>query len=200
MGLTRKQAALKRGFDLFCACLGLAAMFWLIALVWIVATLDTGANGFYTQERVGRFGRRFRVIKLRSMRDVPAIQTTVTTAGDARITRLGRLLRQLKFDELPQLINVLKGEMSIVGPRPDVPGFADKLEGEDRVILSIRPGITGPASLKYRNEESLLAGVDDPEAYNHEVIFPDKVGLNREYIEHWSFANDLRYIWQTIMG
>ena len=169
------------------------------ALAWIVTPLDTSANGFFTQEHVGRDGRRFRMIKLRTMRVDPGLRTTVTTAGDARITRVGRLLRRAKLDELPQLINVLKGDMSFVGPRPDVPAFADTLAGEDRIILSVRPGITGPATLKYRDEETLLAEADDPEAYNSEVIYPDKVRINREYV-HWSFWRDLLDIWRTVVG
>ena len=199
-GLSPGQAALKRGFDFMGSVGGLILTFWLIGLAWIAATLDTGANGFFVQERVGRHGRRFRVVKLRTMRVDPAVDTSVTTAGDARITRVGRLLRRTKLDELPQLINVLKGDMSFVGPRPDVPGYADALQGEDRIVLSLRPGITGPATLHYRNEEELLAAADDPEAYNREVIWPDKVRLNREYVENWSFWQDLVYIWRTIFG
>jgi lipopolysaccharide/colanic/teichoic acid biosynthesis glycosyltransferase len=113
---------------------------------------------------------------------------------------LGRFWRKTKIDELPQLINVLKGDMSFVGPRPDVPGYADKLEGEDRIVLSVRPGITGPATLKYRDEEALLAGQKDPERYNNEVIWPDKVRINKEYIKSYSFKNDLVYIAKTIFG
>lgn len=199
-GLSYRQAALKRGFDALGAAAGLLLTFWLIGLVWVVATIDTGANGFFTQQRVGRNGRLFRVVKLRTMRVDPTVDTTVTTSGDARITRAGRLLRKAKLDELPQLINVLKGDMSFVGPRPDVPGFADALEGEDRIILSVRPGITGPATLKYRDEETLLANAEDPEAYNREVLWPDKVRINREYVENWSFWRDLGYIWRTLVG
>ena len=199
-GLSPSQRVLKRGFDVFGAAIGLALTFWLIALAWLAATIDTRANGFFIQRRVGRHGRTFPVIKLRTMRVVPGLDSTVTTGGDPRITPVGRLLRRAKLDELPQLINVLLGQMSFVGPRPDVPGYADGLSGADRVILSVRPGITGPATLKYRDEESLLASVDDPEAYNREVIWPDKVRLNREYIESWSFRRDLRYIWRTVVG
>ncbi len=122
----------------------------------------------------------------------------MTTLGDPRITPLGRRLRHWKVDELPQLFNVLVGQMSFVGPRPDVPGFADVLSGEERVILSVRPGITGPATLKYRDEELLLAAMEDPERYNREVIFPDKVRLNHDYVLHWSFTMDLVYLWRTI--
>ncbi|WP_018949723.1 sugar transferase [Thioalkalivibrio sp. ALMg11] len=196
-GLSTGQAALKRGFDVFGAAVGLALTFWLIALAWLAATVDTRANGFFTQQRVGRNGRVFRVIKIRTMRVGTGLDTTVTTGHDPRITPLGRLFRRAKIDELPQLINVLLGQMSFVGPRPDVPGYADALEGEDRVILTVRPGITGPATLKYRDEETLLAGVDDPERYNREVIFPDKVRINREYVQQWSLRKDLGYIWRT---
>jgi len=190
----------KRAFDLICATIGLLLTFWLIALLWVAAAIDTRANGFFLQERIGRFGRRFHVIKLRTMRADSSVHSTITVAGDARITRFGRLVRRMKLDELPQLINVLKGEMSLVGPRPDVPGYADALEGEDRVILSVRPGITGPAALKYKNEEALLAGQDEPERYNSEVIWPEKVRLNREYVNNWSFSKDLYYIWRTIFA
>ncbi len=173
---------------------------WIILPAWLAATLDTRANGFFTQERVGRGGRIFRVVKLRTMRPDSKLDTTVTTGHDPRITRLGRFFRRSKIDELPQLFNVLVGHMSFVGPRPDVPGYADALEGADRVVLSVRPGITGPATLAYRDEEALLAEVEDPEGYNREVIFPDKVRLNREYVENWSFRKDLGCIWRTVVG
>lgn len=197
-GLSVPQAALKRGFDLAGATIGLGLTGWLIVLAWLVATLDTRTNGFFIQERVGRHGSVFRVVKIRTMRPCNNVGTTVTTKDDPRITRLGRLFRRTKIDELPQLWNVLLGHMSFVGPRPDVPGYADALEGNDRVILCMRPGITGPATLKYRDEERLLGAQADPEAYNREVIYPDKVRLNREYAENWSFRRDLQYIWWTI--
>ncbi len=198
-GLTLPQAALKRGFDFLGAALGLALTFWIIFPAWVLASLDTRKNGFFTQDRVGRDGRIFRVIKIRTMRDVPGMDSTVTTGTDQRITTMGRFWRKSKIDELPQLINVLKGDMSFVGPRPDVPGYADMLEGEDRIVLSVRPGITGPATLKYRDEEELLTTAEDPEQYNLEVIWPDKVRLNREYVQNWSLGKDLEYIWQTVV-
>ncbi|MGS4948164.1 sugar transferase [Meridianimarinicoccus sp. RP-17] len=136
------------------------------------------------------------MVKLRTMRPVEG--TTVTRAGDVRITRLGAKLRRYKLDELPQLWNVLIGNMSFVGPRPDVPGFMDKLTGPDRKILLLRPGITGPATLKYRNEEELLASVDDPERYNADVIWPDKVRINLKYLNDWSFSRDIGYIVKTV--
>ena len=198
-GLTIYQAAAKRAFDVILAAAGLVLTGWLILFAWAVATADTGANGFFTQHRVGQHGRLFRIVKIRTMRP-SAVNSTVTVAGDSRITAIGRLWRKLKIDELPQLINVLVGQMSFVGPRPDVKGFFDRLKGEDRVILSVRPGITGPATLKYRNEEELLATVPDPEAYNRDVIFPDKVRINREYVENWSFRRDIHYIISTLFG
>lgn len=199
-GLSLRQRFLKRSFDLLVAIFGLIVLGWLILLGWLAATLDTGLNGFFTQTRVGRYGKTFKVIKLRTMKVSKTVTTTVTTKKDPRITPLGAILRKTKIDELPQLINVLLGQMSLVGPRPDVPGFADRLEGSDRIVLTIRPGITGPASLKYRNEEEILAKQADPERYNREVIFVDKVRINRKYIEKYNFINDLKYIWQTAFG
>jgi lipopolysaccharide/colanic/teichoic acid biosynthesis glycosyltransferase len=192
------QAFQKRAFDLVFAALGLLVVWWLILLAWIVASIDTRSNGFFVQKRVGRNGKIFWVVKIKTMRPVAEIDTTVTRRGDPRITPLGAFFRRTKIDELPQLWNVLFGDMSFVGPRPDVPGFADKLQGEERTMLSIRPGITGPATLKYRNEEELLAAQDDPEAYNRDVIWPDKVRTNLEYIQEWSLWNDCCYIFRTI--
>ena len=124
----------------------------------------------------------------------------VAAAETSRITPLGEKLRRYKLDELPELWDVLIGNMSFVGPRPDVPGYADKLKGEDREILKLRPGITGPASLKYRNEEDLLAKVDDPIKYNDEVIYPDKVRLNLYYLRNYSFSKDIQMIIATVLG
>ncbi|WP_163560406.1 sugar transferase [Halomonas sp. NO4] len=199
-GLSEGQALVKRTFDFVLSAFGLVLTGWLILLAWLAASLDTRSNGFFTQQRVGKDGKRFTVVKIKTMRPSRELTTTVTRSGDPRITPLGRIFRKTKIDELPQLWNVLLGDMSFVGPRPDVPGFADKLTGEERCLLSIRPGITGPATLKYRNEEALLAAADDPEAYNREVIWPDKVRINLEYIRDWSLAGDLRYIWQTVVG
>lgn len=198
--MTIWQAALKRGFDILLSALGLVLLGWLILLTYIAAGIDTGASGFFRQERVGRFGRIFKVIKLRTMRDDASIRTTVTTGSDPRITRLGRLFRKFKIDELPQLINVFVGQMSFVGPRPDVKGFADQLEGDDRLILSIRPGITGPATLYFRNEEQLLQECDDPELYNRNVIFKEKVRINLEYIKQYRLIDDIRIIWKTLVA
>ena len=132
------------------------------------------------------------------MKPLIGIQTTVTTINDTRITKWGSFFRKTKLDELPSLWNVLQGDMSLVGPRPDVPGYADKLEGSDRRILELRPGITGPATLKYANEEQLLASIDDPIKYNDEVIFPDKVKINLEYLDNWSLWGDSKIIFRTV--
>lgn len=190
---------LKRGFDVVVASIGLVLTFWLIGIAYFIALIDTKKNGFFIQARVGRSGRHFNVLKIRTMREITDFTTTVTTVHDPRITRVGRFFRKTKIDELPQLVNVFLGHMSFVGPRPDVPGFADKLKGEDRIVLSIRPGITGPATLKYRDEEELLAQQLDPERYNEEVIFPDKVRINREYVKNYTFRTDLKYIFQTLI-
>lgn len=201
MIMTSWEKFYKRIFDICCSFVGLAFLWWLILLAFVISTIDTRQNGFFTQTRVGRNGKIFKVIKTRTMRQVEGVNTTVTAKMDPRITRMGAILRKTKIDELPQLINVLLGHMSFVGPRPDVPGFADRLPEEDRtIILSVRPGITGPATIKYRSEEEILASVDDPETYNQEVIYPDKVRINKEYVENYSFINDLRYIWATVFG
>jgi lipopolysaccharide/colanic/teichoic acid biosynthesis glycosyltransferase len=199
-GMSLWSRIVKRSFDLSLALVGMVFLWWLILLAWVLAGLDTGRNGFFTQVRVGYRGKHFRVIKIRTMRVSDSTGTTVTTSADPRVTPLGRLLRTTKVDELPQLINVIFGQMSFVGPRPDVPGFSDLLMGDDRIILSVRPGITGPATLKYRREEEILADKEDPEAYNRDVIFPDKVRINRSYVENYRFTDDLKYIWQTVLG
>ena len=140
------------------------------------------------------------MLKFRSMKPDAERLTgmVVATAGDPRITRVGKFLRRTRLDELPQFLNVLMGDMSIVGPRPDVPGYADTLTGEDRVVLAVRPGITGPATLQFRDEERMLLSQPDPERFNREVLFPAKVRINRAYVENYHFTDDLRYIAATI--
>ena len=155
-------------------------------------------NFLFNQKRVGQYGKTFNIYKIRTMKAGSDNNLFVTTANDDRILPFGRWLRKTKLDEIVELINVLKGDMSFVGPRPDVEGYADKLEGEDRKILELRPGITGPASLKYINEEEILAKVDNPQQYNDEVIFPDKVKINLDYYYNRSFWGDIRIILNTI--
>ena len=190
----------KRAFDIVVSIVGISLTWWIMLLAWIVASVETRSNGLFLQRRVGLHGRLFYVWKIKTMKPIVGVDTTVTTDNDRRITKSGAFFRKTKIDELPQLFNVLFGQMSFVGPRPDVEGFADKLEGEEREILSIRPGITGPASLKYRDEEAILAKQQDPERYNREVIWPDKVRINLAYVRHWSLKRDIGYIVQTITG
>lgn len=196
--MTRAQQRLKRAFDLIGAVVGLLLVGWLILICWIAAALDTRANGFFFQTRIGLHGKPFRIVKIRSMRRIPGHDSTVTTARDTRITRLGNLLRRAKLDELPQLWNVLLGQMSFVGPRPDVPGYADALQGDARRLLELRPGITGPASCALRSEQELLAEAEDPEQYNDEVLWPAKVQLNLRYLDEYRFRLDLLLILATL--
>lgn len=190
----------KRGFDIVVSFLGLTFSWWLIFIAWVIATFETKSNGFFIQKRVGKDGKIFNVIKIKTMKKVEGVDTTITSSNDVRITKSGKFFRDTKIDELPQLINVLIGDMSFVGPRPDVPGYADKLEGDDRIVLSIRPGITGPASLKYKNEEEILSSQNDPKWYNDKVIWPDKVRINKEYIKNWALKTDIEYIIKTVTG
>ena len=192
------QRFVKRTFDLVLAVPGLILASPVIAVAALFARRDTGASGIFRQRRIGRYGRPFTVYKIRTMRAVAG--TSITTANDARITPLGARLRRWKIDELPQLWNVVRGEMSFVGPRPDVAGYADILEGDERAVLQLRPGITGPATLKYRDEEQLLLKTGDPERYTREVIWPDKVAINRAYMANYSLTQDIKLIWQTVTG
>jgi lipopolysaccharide/colanic/teichoic acid biosynthesis glycosyltransferase len=193
------QAFLKRLLDLVAAVIGLFLFGWVILIAALAARISSGGSGFFRQDRIGRHGKTFSILKLRTMRVVGGVHTTATASDDPRITRVGALLRRTKVDELPQLWNVLRGQMSLVGPRPDVPGFADLLEGPDRDILQLRPGITGPASLAFRHEESLLAAAEDPDRYNAEVLFPAKVAINRRYLESYTLRADFVYILATFV-
>lgn len=195
-GLSRNQKSLKRLFDLFFSFMGLCILIVPLLILIVLATISTGKNGLYSQNRVGLHGKIFVMYKVRSMRKGDD-STGITLKNDPRITRFGKFLRYFKLDEIPQLWNVLKGDMSLVGPRPDIPGYADLLKGEDRLILTVRPGITGPATLKYKNEEELLASVPDPVHYNDTVIWKDKVDINKQYIKNWSLRGDIKYILKT---
>ena len=190
---------LKWLFDRIISLMGLLCLSWLYLVIAIMIKVKTDGPVFYAQVRVGRNGRLFRCHKFCTMEGGQE-ESPIAALEQNRITPIGKTLRRLHLDELPQLWDVFIGKMSFVGPRPDVPGYADKLEGEDRAILKLRPGITGPASLKYRNEEELLAQVDDPQRYNDEVIYPDKVRLNLYYLQHYSFWMDLKMIFATVLG
>ncbi len=191
---------LKRTFDVIVSLIGLCCTWWIIVMAWLVASIETKSNGFFIQQRVGKNGKLFNVIKIKTMKNIDGIDTTITSSTDIRITKSGKFFRDTKIDELPQLWNVFIGDMSFVGPRPDVSGYADNLKGEDRIILTIRPGITGPASLKYKNEEDVLSQQEDPKWYNDNILWPDKVKINKEYIYNWSFSKDIKYIIKTVIG
>ena len=187
-------------FDKTAAFFGLLLLSPVLLVVTILIRLKMpGGPVIFRQQRVGRHGKLFTIYKFRTM-TTGHQGSSVSVAGEARITPLGAVLRRYKIDELPELWNVLMGDMSLVGPRPDVPGYADKLVGDDREILLLRPGITGPASLKYRNEEELLATVDNPQEYNDTVIYPDKIRINRYYLHHYSFWKDIQMIICTVTG
>ena len=198
--LTYSQLLQKRIFDIVLSLVGIVLTWWIMLLSWIIASVETRSNGVFIQKRIGKAGKKFLLFKIKTMQKVEGMNSTVTTRNDSRITKSGAFFRKTKIDELPQLFNVLFGSMSFVGPRPDVEGFADKLEGEDRMILSISPGITGPASIQYKDEEELLAKQEDPERYNAEVIWPQKVAINKQYIQEWSLRKDIDYIVKTVIG
>lgn len=190
---------LKEIFDRISAIAGLLLLWPVMAVVaLLIAVRMPGGPVIFRQQRVGRGGRLFTMVKFRTM-TVGHSGSSVSVAGESRITPLGATLRRLKLDELPELWNVACGDMSLVGPRPDVPGYADMLTGDARRVLELKPGITGPATLKYRNEEELLALCDDPVAYNDLVIFPDKVRINLEYLDSRTFAGDIYIILQTVL-
>jgi lipopolysaccharide/colanic/teichoic acid biosynthesis glycosyltransferase len=188
---------MKRTFDIILSFIGL--FFLIPVFLYISFLIRTKMPGpiIFKQKRVGRNGKLFTVFKFRTM-SIDHNGSSVSIKGENRITLLGAKLRKYKLDELPELWNILKGEMSFVGPRPDVPGYADKLEGEDRLILKLRPGITGPASLKYADEEDILVSVEDPIKYNNEVIYPDKVRINLNYYYKHNVFTDFKLIWRTV--
>lgn len=205
---------IKRLFDILASLLGLLLIWWIFPLVaFLIHKKMPGGSAFFVQKRVGMGGKLFKCHKFRSM-VVSHNGSSVSVAGDSRITPFGAKLRHYKIDELPELWDVLLGNMSFVGPRPDVPGYADQLKGEDRVVLKLRPGITGPATLKYRLEDEMIsdyvakrklegdhrAAQDIAVEYNDLVIYPDKVRINRYYYEHYSFCKDIQMIFCTVLG
>ena len=191
---------LKWFFDRFMALIGLLVLWPVLLIVAILIKIKMpGGPVIFKQKRVGQNGKLFTMYKFRSM-TVGHGGSSVSVAGESRITPLGAKLRHYKLDELQELWNVLIGDMSFVGPRPDVPGYADQLVGKDRDVLKLKPGITGPATLKYRDEEDLLASQADPQKYNDEVIFPDKVRINLYYLNHYSFIVDIKMIFCTVLG
>lgn len=210
---------LKYIFDRLVALIGLLFLWPVLVIVAILVKVKMpGGPVFFVQKRVGRHGKLFTMYKFRSMTVNKLAWSSVSVAGESRITPFGAKLRRWKLDELPELWNVFIGDMSFVGPRPDVPGYADQLKGDDRRILELRPGITGPASLKYRDEEELLAVIDKTlssgeevilgdgrviksvQDYNDLLIFPDKVRINLYYLDHYSFIKDIQMIVCTVLG
>lgn len=178
---------IKRLFDLFFSIIVLLFIGWLIVLCYFIVSLETKSNGFFTQIRVGQFGKLFIIYKLKTIHP-----TTY------HVSFFGAFFRKYKIDELPQFMNVLKGDMSIVGPRPDIQGYYDLLEGENRKILELKPGITSEASLKYYNEETILGQQDAPFSYNDNFIFPDKVKMNLDYYYDQNLLLDIKIIIKTI--
>jgi len=195
----RFTSIMKRSFDILASLFGLLLLWPLMMMIAIFIKLKMPGPIFFNQKRVGQFGKLFTIHKYRTM-SLGHGGNTVSVKGESRITPLGAILRKYKLDELPELWNVLKGDMSLVGPRPDMPEYFDQLDGEEKKILELRPGITGPASLKYVNEEELLSSVKDPKRYNDEVIWPDKVRINLEYYYNYSFIGDLKIIARTLIG
>lgn len=179
----------KRVFDIIFSLVGLLLVGPFLLFFWILTSFNNKSNGMFIQERVGQRGELFRIYKLKTIHPLTL-----------KISRLGYFLRKTKIDELPQLWNVLKGEMSIVGPRPDVAGYYDLLQGEYRKILELKPGLTSLASIKYFDEESILAKQEFPLLYNDTVIFPDKLRLNLKYYYNHSFLEDLKIIFITFFN
>lgn len=186
-------------FDRVTALAGLLLLWPVLLLIALLVRCKMpGGSVLFRQKRVGKDGKLFTIYKFRTMYTGHG-GSSVSVAGENRITPLGRTLRKYKLDELPELWNVLVGDMSLVGPRPDVSGYADCLQGAEREILRLRPGITGPATMKYRGEEELLAQQANPQKYNDEVIWPDKVRINRYYLHHYSFYMDIKMILFTLL-
>jgi lipopolysaccharide/colanic/teichoic acid biosynthesis glycosyltransferase len=190
---------LKRMFDVSAALIGLLLLWPFILIIALVVRVTSKGPTLFVQKRVGKGGKLFNCYKFRTMVRNADKEGSITVATDLRITAVGKTLRKYKLDELPQLWNVLIGKMSFVGPRPDVPGYADTLKGDDAVVLGLRPGITGLATLYFRNEEELLTKVDNPRQFNDTVIWPLKVAINKQYIREWNFFRDIGYIVITIV-
>lgn len=178
----------KRIFDFLLAVLGLLVFGWLMLILMLLARIDTGESGIFKQKRIGQFGRPFQILKIRTIHP-----------KNHRISGLGKALRSYKLDELPQLVNIIKGDMSFVGPRPDVPGYYDLLEGESRKILNLKPGLCSRATIKYINEEEILLLKENPLRFNDEVIFPEKIKLNLDYYYKQSVKEDLNILFLTLI-
>jgi len=190
---------IKRGFDVLASLAGLVLLSPVLAVVALAIKLTSPGPVFFRQERVGRGFRRFEILKFRTMvPDAPKLGGQLTAGEDPRITRVGRLLRKIKLDELPQLINVLKGDMSFVGPRPEVPRYVEIFRDDYRELLTVRPGITDLASLKYRDESEVLGRSSDPETTYVEQVLPEKIALGKQYLRRSSLWFDVGLIFKTL--
>ncbi len=190
---------LKRGFDLGASFIGLLVTAPIMLLAAVAVRLSSPGPVFFRQERMGRGFRAFQILKFRTMVvDAPRLGAQITAGADPRITEVGRFLRKSKIDELPQLINVFRGDMSLVGPRPEVPKYVELFRDDYQVILRVRPGITDPASIKYRDESAILGQADDPERAYVEQILPDKIAIAREYVAHQSLLGDVAILCRTL--
>lgn len=195
----KNEMVFKTIFDRIFSFIGILIIWPVLLIIAILIKLKMPGPILFKQKRVGKNGKLFIMYKFRTM-VVNHSQSSISVKGESRITPLGSKLRKYKLDELPELWNIFIGDMSFVGPRPDVPGYADKLEGEDRIILSIKPGITGPASLKYRDEEELLSQQENPKYFNDNVLYPDKININKLYIKNWTLLTDIKIIFCTIFN
>ena len=188
----------KRALDILAATAGLILLSPVFGLVACCIKLTSRGPVLFRQVRIGKDGRPFRILKFRSMMQSSIGDLKITVAGDSRVTRVGKFLRRHKVDELPQLWNVIRGQMSLVGPRPEVPVYIEEYTREQRMVLSVRPGITDPGSLVYRHEEEILADHEDPEQFYRTQILPDKLARNKAYLEKITLRNDIRIILKTI--
>ena len=186
----------KRALDIILACLGIIILFPVIMVCIILSSIAHGESGIFIQTRMGRGGKNFRIFKIKTM--ISNSNSTFTVANQKNISDFGLVLRRFKIDELPQLFNVFRGDMSLVGPRPDVPEMYHKLDLQNEIMLSVRPGITGPAQIEFRNEEKILAKVDNPQTYAREVLWPLKLKINRNYAKNYTFLDDIKIIIRTL--
>ena len=180
---------IKRLFDILISVICLATFGGVLLICILIASVDTNSFGLFFQSRIGQHGKPFTIFKIKTFSD-----------RSKKSTKFGRFLRATKLDELPQLINVLIGNMSLIGPRPDIAGYADRLSGKDRIVLNIKPGITGLASIKYRDEEEILNSQRNPLEYNDSVIWPDKVRINKWYVQNHTLWMDIAILYYTVFA
>lgn len=192
---------LKRGFDFIASTIGFILISPILVIISVLIKLTSKGPILFKQKRVGRYGKEFNILKFRTMVvNAEKLGKQITVGKDSRITKVGAFLRKYKFDELPQLINVIKGDMSLVGPRPEVPKYVELYNEKQRRVLDVRPGITDYASIEYRDENSILGRVDNPEEYYINVIMPHKIDLNMKYIEKNNVLIDIEIIFKTIFN